>query len=335
MLLKDSEHEIIDWDECFMRMAHVISWRSKDPNTQVGSVVVDEKNVVVGMGYNGFPRHTRDKDFPWARDAGFLESKYAYVVHAEENAIYNSNAKVDGCRLYCLLFPCNECAKTIIQCGIKEVVYENDKYPEEDIYVASRRLFDSAGVKYRHYQTAWGQKSDKDKNGSSGVEIKIKKVHPDAVVPSYAKQGDAGLDLTAVEAIEIEPHGRAKIDTGLAFEIPQGFVGLIWDRSGLSTKKGLKSLGGVIDSGYRGSIMVGLANVTDEVVEIEKGERVAQILIQPVAEAKISEVQGLSESERGTDGFGSTDRDFVKVEEIILKKEETLKEEDGSKKGRW
>lgn len=143
--------EFISWDECFMQMSHLISKRSKDPSTQNGAVVVDEANVVLGLGYNGWPRGIDNKDLPWDREGGFLETKYAYVCHAEENAIYNASGLVKGCKLYCTLFPCSECAKTIIQTGITEVVYDSDKYKNSDNNIAARKLFDLAGVKYRQY----------------------------------------------------------------------------------------------------------------------------------------------------------------------------------------
>ena len=141
-----------------MRMAHVIAERSKDPSTQAGAVVVNEKNIVVGMGYNGWPRGIKTDELPWEREGSLYESKYAYVVHAEENAVYNSNARTEGCKIYCTLFPCNECAKTIIQNGITEMIFENDKYHDEDIWKASRRLLDLAGVTYRQYSSEWAKK---------------------------------------------------------------------------------------------------------------------------------------------------------------------------------
>ncbi len=148
----------ISWDECFMRIARVIADRSKDPSTQAGALVVDGNNVVVGLGYNGWPRGIEANDLPWEREGGFLETKYAYVCHAEENAIYNSNKSTHGCKIYCTLFPCNECAKTIIQNGVKEVIYENDKYHDEKECVASRRLFEAAGIPCRQYGCEWGKK---------------------------------------------------------------------------------------------------------------------------------------------------------------------------------
>lgn len=145
----------ISWDECFMRMAHVISDRSKDPSTQAGSVVADAENVVVGLGYNGFPRGIDSDQLTWEREGGFLDTKYAYVCHAEENAIYNANKSTKGCKIYCTLFPCNECAKTIIQNGVLEVIYESDKYNTVDAFIVSRRLFDAAGIKCRQYVSDW------------------------------------------------------------------------------------------------------------------------------------------------------------------------------------
>lgn len=145
----------ISWDECFMRMAHVMAERSKDPSTQAGAVIADQHNVVVGLGYNGFPRGVDNHTFPWEREGTFLNTKYAYVCHAEENAVYNANNSTKGCRIYCTLFPCNECAKTLIQNGLVEIVYESDKYHEVDAFVAARRMFESAGVTCTQYVSAW------------------------------------------------------------------------------------------------------------------------------------------------------------------------------------
>ncbi len=153
----------IAWDECFMRMTHVIAARSKDPVTQVGAVLVNEKNVVLGMGYNGFPRGVDSDKLPWEKTGAYVDTKYAYVCHAEENAIYNASGNTEGCRLYSNLFPCNECAKAIIQKGVREIIYENDKYRDMDACVAARRLFDAAGVKCRQYVCEWSKNKKNDK----------------------------------------------------------------------------------------------------------------------------------------------------------------------------
>lgn len=157
--MQKPRENFISWDECFMRMAHVIAERSKDPSTQAGAVIADENNVVVGLGYNGMPRGVDPDKFPWEREGKLSDTKYAYVCHAEENAIYNSNKSTHGCKIYATLFPCNECAKTIIQNGIKEVIFENDKYHDDDIWVVSRRMFDAAEVKYRKYTSTFSNEN--------------------------------------------------------------------------------------------------------------------------------------------------------------------------------
>lgn len=144
--------DYLDWDETFVQLCNIMALRSKDPSTQNGSCIVNEKNIILGMGYNGFPYGCSDDELPWCREGDFCETKYPYVVHAEANAIFNSNGNVAGSRIYCNLFPCNECAKIIIQNGIREVIYTSDKYHNEDIWKVSRRLFDSAGVEYREYK---------------------------------------------------------------------------------------------------------------------------------------------------------------------------------------
>lgn len=136
--------------------------------------------------------------------------------------------------------------------------------------------------------------------------IKFKKVSPRAILPKYVHPGDAGMDLYSIEERILKPGERYTFGSGLAVEIPKKFVGLIWERSGLATNDGLISLGGVIDSGYRGEIGVALWNLSKKRVKISKGERIAQLLIQPIIQAKIKEVKNLSVSRRGQKGFGST-----------------------------
>jgi len=145
--------DYFSWDETFMHMCRVIAQRSKDPSTQNGACIVNEKNIVLGFGYNGFPRGCSDDMLPWDREGEFCDIKYSYVVHAEENAVLNSIGSLEGAKLYCTLFPCNECTKVIIQKGIKEVIYEDDKYHDQKEWQASRRMLDLSGVKYRKYKT--------------------------------------------------------------------------------------------------------------------------------------------------------------------------------------
>ena len=140
--------KIITWDEYFMGLAHLSAMRSKDPNTQVGACIVDQDNKVVSIGYNGFPRGCNDKVFPWKREGSMLNTKYAYVVHAELNAILNSPRSLKDTILYVSLFPCNECAKAIIQSGIKKIVYESDKYADTEGVKASKKMLEAAGVEF-------------------------------------------------------------------------------------------------------------------------------------------------------------------------------------------
>lgn len=134
-----------------MGIAALSAMRSKDPSTQVGACIVDSDRRILSMGYNGMPRCCSDDLFPWEKNEG-LESKYLYVCHAELNAILNCHSgSVKGCTVYTTLFPCNECAKAIIQSGIAEVVYKEDKYADSESVRASKRMFDTAGVKYRSY----------------------------------------------------------------------------------------------------------------------------------------------------------------------------------------
>ncbi len=144
--------DYINWDEYFMGVAHLSGMRSKDPNTQVGACIVSNQNKILSMGYNGFPAGCSDDDFPWEREGEELETKYPFVTHSELNAILNyRGGSLEGTKLYVSLFPCNECAKAIIQAGIKTVVYDSDKYDGTPSNVASKRMFDAAGVKYMKY----------------------------------------------------------------------------------------------------------------------------------------------------------------------------------------
>lgn len=144
--------DYISWDKYFMGVALLSAMRSKDPRTQVGACIVNDKKRIVGIGYNGFPYGVGDDEFPWEKNENWIDSKYPYVVHAEPNAILNATVSLDGATLYVTLFPCNECAKLIIQSGIKEVVFLEDKYHDQISFVASRRMFDASGVEYRRME---------------------------------------------------------------------------------------------------------------------------------------------------------------------------------------
>jgi len=137
----------ITWDEYFMGIALLSAHRSKDPNTQVGACIVGAENRIMSMGYNGLPTGCSDDEFPWEAQGEHMDTKYPYVCHAELNAILNAGGRnLEGCKIYVALFPCNECAKAIIQCGIKEVLYLSDKYAGSPYFEAGKRMFAAAGV---------------------------------------------------------------------------------------------------------------------------------------------------------------------------------------------
>lgn len=154
MRMGGKREDYITWDEYFMGVAMLSGKRSKDPNTQVGACIVGADNRILSMGYNGFPNGCSDDEFPWDREGDkSLKTKYPYVTHSELNAILNyRGGNLDGTKLYVSLFPCNECAKAIIQSGIKTVVYAIDKYKDTESVIASKMMFDAAGVEYYQYE---------------------------------------------------------------------------------------------------------------------------------------------------------------------------------------
>ena len=141
--------EFITWDQYFMGVAKLSALRSKDPSTQVGACIVNSDLRIVGIGYNGMPSGAKDDEFPWGNMGEYLDTKYPYVVHAEANAILNATQSLKGSSIFVTLFPCNECTKLIIQSGIKEIVYESDKYEHTKEHQAAVKMLKAAGVSYR------------------------------------------------------------------------------------------------------------------------------------------------------------------------------------------
>ena len=153
--MSEKRKDYITWDEYFMGVARLSALRSKDPNTQVGACIVSEDNKILSMGYNGLPIGCSDDEFPWSREGDPLENKYLYTAHSELNAILNyRGGSLDGAKMYVTLFPCNECAKAIIQAGLKTIVYESDKYADSPAVIASKRMLDAAGVRYYEYNAS-------------------------------------------------------------------------------------------------------------------------------------------------------------------------------------
>ena len=145
--------DYLKWDEYFMGIALLSTERSKDPNTSVGACIVSEDNKILSVGYNGMPWGCSDDEYSWSREGNPLDTKYPYVCHAELNAILNyTGTNMKGAKIYVTLFPCNECTKAIIQCGIKEIIYLSDKYANTTDVQAAKRMLNSAKVTYRPYQ---------------------------------------------------------------------------------------------------------------------------------------------------------------------------------------
>lgn len=151
--MSGKRQDYISWDEYFMGVATLSGFRSKDPNTQVGACIVSPDHKILSMGYNGFPTGCSDDEFPWGREGDPLENKYFFTTHSELNAILNyRGGSLEGATIYVTLFPCNECAKAIIQSGIKRVVYDSDKYECTPSVVASKWMLRAAGVTIEKYQ---------------------------------------------------------------------------------------------------------------------------------------------------------------------------------------
>ena len=152
--MSDKRKDYISWDEYFMGVAKLSALRSKDPNTQVGACIVSEDNKILSMGYNGLPRGCSDDEFPWSREGDPLDNKYLYTAQSELNAILNyQGGTLQNAKMYVTLFPCNECAKAIIQAGIKTLVYDCDKYSDTASVIASKRMLNAAGVRYYKYDS--------------------------------------------------------------------------------------------------------------------------------------------------------------------------------------
>lgn len=152
----NKREDYITWDEYFMGVAELSAKRSKDPSTQVGACIVSQDNKILSMGYNGFPKGCSDDEFPWDKEHEQddpYNAKYFYTTHSELNAILNyRGGSLEGSKLYVTLFPCNECAKAIIQSGIKTLIYGNDKYADTPAVRASKRMLNAAGVRYYQYE---------------------------------------------------------------------------------------------------------------------------------------------------------------------------------------
>jgi len=339
------------WDEYFMNLAHLAATRStcnrgvpvkyaKD-RKGVGAVIAGDK-VTLATGYNGSARGLDHCD-----EVGheIVEGHCIRTVHAEANAVASAAKRgvaIDGATVYSTASPCYDCFKLLINCGVKRVVcgsFYGSRYGASDKVVA---LAAQAGIQLEFMKSYADNDHSLDPDTmrldtkSSDRKLKIKKLRPDATIPNFAREGDAGLDLYTVDNLNIDPGERVKVATGIAMEIPPGYVGLIWDRTGVSFKRGLKIIGGVVDSSYRGEIFPLMANISDEQVEISAGEKIAQMVIQPFSQPEIELTNEISQTERGEQMFGSSDLKPISQDDIKkVIKINNPEEDNGSQKGRW
>lgn len=360
MLSKDCDKKRPSWDEYFMNMAQLASTRATCnrgvdlkymPGYKgVGAVIVRDK-VILATGYNGSPRGLEHCD-----DVGheLVDGHCIRTVHGEANALAaaaKNGVAINGATIYTTASPCYDCFKLLVNAGIKRIVcgaFYGSRYGASEKVLT---LAAQAGVKFEFMKPDESLTPEANANKPEGIrkdsdnitksKLKIKKIHPTASIPTYAREGDAGLDLYAISTIKAAKGERIKVPIGLAMEIAEGYVGLIWDRTGVSLDKGLKIIGGVVDSSYRGEIQVLLANISDEPVTIMPGDKIAQMVIQPFVRPEIEITNSLSETDRSDQMFGSSDKraegetGFVKVKEIIAQKKFEIKEGNESQKSRW
>ncbi len=317
------------WDEYFMSMVYLVAAKSKDKKTHVGAVIIGPDKEIKSTGYNSFVRRLND-NVPERQES---PEKYYWFEHAERNAIYNATligTSLKDCKMYTNGIPCADCARGIIQSGIREIIVDktwNDQNPKKWFEHAERslKMFEETGVEIRYWEgrlldiekfrrgevvedseISLDSKKIIENKMENKLKIKIKKLRPDAIVPKYANPGDAGMDLYSVEDLILKSGERAGIKTGISAELPEGYVTLVWDKSGNALKSGIKTMAGVCDSGYRGEYIIVLINLSGKDFEIKKGQKIAQMLIQKIETPKVEVVEELSSTERGVGGFGST-----------------------------
>lgn len=351
MSSRDCDRKRPSWDEYFMNMAQLAATRAtcvSDESMGAGALIVRDKTVLA-TGYNGSPRgldHCGDIGHELA------DGHCVRTVHAEANALAaaaKNGVAINNATVYTTTSPCYECFKLLINAGISRIVCGSPYGANEKILALAAQ----ADVKFEflkadgsvsensgkdtiklNFSTSKTVPENQDVHGN--IKLKIKKLHPLAILPNFAREGDAGLDLYSVEGLSVAPGERVKVATGVAMEIANGYVGMIWDRTGVSFKRGLKAIGGVVDSSYRGEVQVLLANISKVPVEIMQGEKIAQMVIQPFERPEIELSDSLSNTERKNQMFGSSDLKPITEDDLKkVIKTNKIEEDDGSQKSRW
>lgn len=305
------------WDQYFMNIAHMVATRStcnrgadlkyRPGRKGVGAVIVRDR-MILSTGYNGSVVGA-----PHCDDVGHMmeHGSCLRTVHAEINAVAQAaknGININDATIYTFYSPCWNCFKMLCNAGIKKIIFTEYYHGQRDNRV--EETANQAGVQLVDLSQTLIYKAEPpalfpEVPAPQPETVKFKKLHPDAVVPTSASPGDAGLDLYTTEKCILAPGQRKLLSTGIAVELPENYAGLIWDRSGLSARQGLTTLGGVIDAGFRGEVKVIVLNSSREDVAIAKGDSIAQLLIQPILKPRIEVADALSETERGQRGFMS------------------------------
>ena len=334
--------DVISWDEYFMGIALLSAMRSKDPTIQEGACIVSENNKVLSISYNTPPNGYSAERFNW--------NDKSQVVHATSNAILNyqgNQSDFQNAKIYVDVFPDYECAKEIIQSGIKEVICLANNNMETPEIIASKKLFDILGINYRELEIK-NKEELKNKFGGKimlteeerrelleelkrelylAKKVYVERCRPNMELPTYANEGDAGMDIRAAEETVLMPGETKIIPTGLKMAIPEGYEIQIRPRSGLSAKTNLRIANspGTIDSGYRDELGVIVTNISDNtddetkytidekykngIYVIRQGDRIAQIVLNKYEKIEFEELeQGMIRTlgrNRGG-GFGSS-----------------------------
>ena len=310
------------WEEFWFTLALFYSTRGTCDRLKAACLLVDKNNRLIGAGYNGsLPGH------PHCDEAGHLmvDGHCLRTLHAEVNAIMHSVGDSEGATAYVLGTPCIDCVKKLLAKKVKKIVftrdYDNKSRGGEYIF----ELAKISGVEiYKsdiNFESVFQKNIGILKNPGGALFkeapqaillasaphnfIRVQKISPEAKLPSFAYEGDAGMDLFSCQDCKIEPLGKETISTGLKIAVPAGFAGFISDKSGLALNYSLTTLAGILDSGYRGEVMVILMNLGKEPYEVKKGQKIAQLVIKKIEKPEIIE-DNLDETERGDKGFGSS-----------------------------
>ena len=324
------------WEEFWFTLALFYSTRGTCDRLKAACLLVDKNNRLIGAGYNGsLPGH------PHCDEVGHLmvEGHCLRTLHAEVNAIVHSLGDLEGATAYVLGTPCIDCVKKLLAKKVKRIVftrdYDNKARGGEHIFELAKLsgaevrrteidfinllsknsgILKNPGGALRErspepdavlVSSAHGEDVNEFLDVRHLQNIKVQRINPDAKLPSFAYEGDAGMDVFSSEDCKIEPLEKKAIGTGLKIAVPQGYAGFVWDKSGLALNYSLKTMAGVLDPGYRGELKIVLMNLGKESYEVKKGQKIAQLIIKKVERPGIVE-SDLDETERGQKGFGSS-----------------------------